>query len=583
MNHTQMQAIDTLPADPYFRIVRFTYEVIERLIDDPISKSDDQKICIGTFLATFYFDEQVDYDKQTILNNLKNRLWDFKIGDPTVEDIGWSDGCIWSWRMCDFCITHESQKLDSRILTSYMRDFRELLSDNYKQLSITPKYGELVKWLLEITRNTNLAQSESAVQTDPGENSIESLYDKTNLTSKRWSIYTYIKPVESLLEVEIVTCDSGKTRQLVEQSIASDDVNTLLSLLSRTPAPRTEFAFTNCSLSSMPDILSVQDEAVPSETWFVGDIHGDILGLHAAFQTFHDRASRDANLVILGDVIDRGKHDIACLVLILHQIKLYPGRIVWLMGNHDNSLHWNKDKTELRSTVSPCEFLDTLNEGLSKNRALYEDLANRLIDLTDSLPRALFVGRVLATHGGFPHRDLLEHSLEHIESPTFGSEPRLTEADNQLLALFSGGVVNTNVQAFMRTDFVNNRKSAASSKIIDRNRTQNEFGYMDCLLFFANSYRANHPIDCIVRGHDHITNGTSQERYDRSTEIRRGLPTYDGRVLTINNLTYNHSGEYVAPNPRYPVMARLRKGEVFPQPIVLKLEEDLVNWYLGTP
>lgn len=590
MNHTQLQEIATLPQDPYFRIARFYYEVIEKLQHDSTNLSDDHKKSIATFLATFYFDQQSDFDRQTILNNLMHGLWDFKIGDPTESigdpndvNIGWSDGSIWSWRMCDFCITHGSPELDSHTLTSYMRGLRELLSDNYKQLLTTKEDGGLVEWLLTISVNASLTQCDTAVQTEPKELKTESLDDQTNLTLKRWSIYEHIKPVESLPKPEIVTIDSNKTKELVEISIESGNAETLLCLLSRTPAPRTEFAFNDCSLPSMPDILSVQGDSVPTETWFVGDIHGDILGLHAAIQVFHERADGDAKLVILGDVIDRGNHDIACLILILDQIKQYPGKIVWLMGNHDDSLYWNKDNTELRSTVSPCEFRDTLNEGLVKNRALFEELANRLIELTNSLPRALFVGSVLATHGGFPHRDLLEYSREHIESPTFGSEPRLTEADNQLLALFNGGEVDDNVQAFMRMDFVNNRKSAAPSKVIDRSRTQNEFGYMDCLLFFANCHRAKHPIDSIVRGHDHISNGTLQERYDRSSDTRRGLPTYDGRVLTINNLTYNHSGEYVAPNPRYPVMARLRRGEVFPTPLILKLDKDLVDWYLGYP
>ncbi len=80
-------------------------------------------------------------------------------------------------------------------------------------------------------------------------------------------------------------------------------------------------------LSGKPNIARFQGKAV-----FVGDIHGDINSMLAAFKIAD---KNNAKIVFLGDIIDRGTHNIECVNLLLARMYLEPDRIFCTRGNHE--------------------------------------------------------------------------------------------------------------------------------------------------------------------------------------------------------------------------------------------------------
>lgn len=67
-------------------------------------------------------------------------------------------------------------------------------------------------------------------------------------------------------------------------------------------------------------------------TVFSGDIHGDFDSMLAAFRVADEA---NANIVFLGDVVDRGSHNVECANLLLARMLLEPDRIIYTRGNHE--------------------------------------------------------------------------------------------------------------------------------------------------------------------------------------------------------------------------------------------------------
>jgi len=76
-----------------------------------------------------------------------------------------------------------------------------------------------------------------------------------------------------------------------------------------------------------PNIASFQGRTV-----FSGDIHGDFESLAAAFEVAEQH---NARLVFLGDMVDRGSHNVECVNLVLAQTILNPDKVVYTRGNHE--------------------------------------------------------------------------------------------------------------------------------------------------------------------------------------------------------------------------------------------------------
>lgn len=625
-----MLNIPPLPTDYRNRVILFKQEVLDYFWQDYKFSDEERKMIY--FLATFYVLPPLNEVELLVdLDKLQTSV-------ATERDYFG----VWSYRLFDYCVSKRTATFNFNRMPDYFKlisQFRSLANHISHDLYSPNENRDLIEWLIrsmelahaKIEITTSKSPSPHAIQgptqvikpqsdqdhnapsydlhtetkavvaldqntadkkpveVQPLENPITRSEHDLSITETpfkpTWVIEDILPAVTKLPELITVVPDSPMIRESVTELISSSKVERLIELLpEQNSVGLKDFAFHQCGFQMMPEFLNVPETDQPTETWFVGDVHGDVLGLVAAVQTFEKLATPDAKLVFLGDIIDRGSHDIACLTSILNYIRKNPGKATWLMGNHDNSIYWNSDGVSLNSRVSPCEFLDVINRGLSSNEPRYQDFANRFIGLTSQLPRAVILGKTLAAHGGFPHTDCLEHSADFIERNTNKDSWRVSEDDNSIKQLLSNTTLPEHILTNMKSDFVHNRFDPAPYKIVTRMGSQCRFGYIDFRLFLANCHRAGLPIENLVRGHDHVTNGKLPERLDRNAEMRRGQVAYEGRVLTINNLSYNHPGEgppYGPPNPRYPVLARLKKGETFPQPIVIYLDEELVNWYCG--
>lgn len=83
---------------------------------------------------------------------------------------------------------------------------------------------------------------------------------------------------------------------------------------------------------------------MPKRLVAIGDLHGDLGGMRAAFKTAGAIDDRDrwigGDLVVVqtGDVLDRGDDEQAMIDLLLdleRQAKAAGGAVIWLMGNHE--------------------------------------------------------------------------------------------------------------------------------------------------------------------------------------------------------------------------------------------------------
>ena len=264
-----------------------------------------------------------------------------------------------------------------------------------------------------------------------------------------------------------------------------------------------------------------------SDKWyFIGDIHGDFLALHSILEEI----KKDSNFKIcfLGDLVDRGPYDAECFALLLKTIMDNPGKIIWILGNHDEgiqktnvdilnekayfseNLHSSlkeiqKCVPQFSSSVLPAEFLYWLNfddPKVKKDRIFCGKL---FCDIVSVLPRAiLFPNGLLATHGGFPLSDRWD-SL-------------------------------TSMDAFLHkrclTDFTWNRAANKKKSLIaiaERPKQSSwEFGFDD-LEKFCEKVKDLFPVKAVIRGHDHVKEGW--ENFD----LYKTIP-----LLTLNSFGFNY-------------------------------------------
>ncbi|WP_371806587.1 metallophosphoesterase family protein [Candidatus Lokiarchaeum ossiferum] len=71
-----------------------------------------------------------------------------------------------------------------------------------------------------------------------------------------------------------------------------------------------------------------------SDVLIIGDIHGDIKSLLKIIEPFLQEQVE--SLVFLGDYVDRGNHNLHCLLLIIALSIAWPDRVIVLRGNHED-------------------------------------------------------------------------------------------------------------------------------------------------------------------------------------------------------------------------------------------------------
>jgi len=335
--------------------------------------------------------------------------------------------------------------------------------------------------------------------------------------------------------VEVTLQKSAEGSVLNELDIMLQSTKSLLSKMAFPLEEGTQVKFI--------DVLEANQEV-----WFAGDVHGDLLAFEAACDCFERYSSENAKFVFLGDFIDRGVYDLEVIHAFLKRVSNSPQKYAWIVGNHDLGLTYSTDCNCFESRTSPAEFTDWLNS--RKDDANIARVGKNLIELVKFLPRAIFFPGLLAAHAGFPHSDLWDELK--------------TKADFSSLDSIN--------------DFVHNRIHLSKRKMPNRSSFSSQFGSADFMDFREVCNQLGIKLDSMIRGHDHIAD--SKARWVRPGKMKRG--NFEYRVLTINTLCYNQSGEinpYTEQNPRYPTIAKWKAGEILPTPYVIKLSAEIVNQY----
>ena len=97
-----------------------------------------------------------------------------------------------------------------------------------------------------------------------------------------------------------------------------------------------DLAFGSNIFSKKSSIAVVKELDADAEIWFAGDVHADLLGFEAIVQAFESKAGQNAKLVFLGDMIDRGIHDIEVVASLWQYMYEKPERYGNQWSFHSN-------------------------------------------------------------------------------------------------------------------------------------------------------------------------------------------------------------------------------------------------------
>ena len=298
-----------------------------------------------------------------------------------------------------------------------------------------------------------------------------------------------------------------------------------------------------------------------SDVWFVGDIHGDLLGLYAVLDAIKEKSKgKKYRVVFLGDLVDDGHDMIHVVYEIAKKIHDEPNTYCWLAGNHDEGTIFDAYSDKFISTVSPARFADWLNQNMHK------DLGLAFIELVKKLPRAIFFPKgLMCSHAGIPHSDVVNNE----------SFVELSDMDQ-----------NQDIAALSMQDFAWTRLNNVRKRRVNRVRKTCSFGYKNFEEFSQKldalglKELTKASIRYFVRGHDHCED--FHERWDRFSH----KPKYwQERALTINNMCFDmRDTQHVASlgYVRAPVIAKWNSNPTetpYPEPFALDIPESLVHTY----
>lgn len=171
--------------------------------------------------------------------------------------------------------------------------------------------------------------------------------------------------------------------------------------------------------STARKILAVQPTLVEAmiPCRIFGDIHGQFRDLLLLFEAFGSPDERDAPVFVFnGDFVDRGKHQLEVVGLLLALKVLLPEKVWLLRGNHED-----------RAMNQKYGFADECNEklGMEFGPKIFEFIQ----DAFDQLPLACIVAdRVLVVHGGIGDGAWRVCDLRGVKRPLGGA--RLGEPEN---------------------------------------------------------------------------------------------------------------------------------------------------------
>lgn len=137
----------------------------------------------------------------------------------------------------------------------------------------------------------------------------------------------------------------------------------------------------------------------------IGDIHGNLRALEDLLSRITPEINAGDTVVFLGDYIDRGADAKGCIQTILDFRRTINGRVVTLLGNHEEwMLRTYKDHTR-HSWLLGMEGFQTVRSysttAAERLREEAENLGPRLVLERPSLPYELFFDAMSAEHISF--------------------------------------------------------------------------------------------------------------------------------------------------------------------------------------
>ena len=272
--------------------------------------------------------------------------------------------------------------------------------------------------------------------------------------------------------------------------------------------------------------VSVVADAIDGQSgkvWFLGDIHGDLLALDSAIEYIDDMCP-DATIVFLGDLFDDEGFGYEVVLRVFQLVAERPGRIGYIVGNHDVSLNADDgNPVTFSSSVSPSDFADFLNAHREDPVACGVGLF--AIRFFRFAPRAIFLpDGLVVVHGGVPLG---------LRFPSIGVPADLERAE-------------------CLQDFVWTRAhERARKKIPNPTSKTSEFGFEDFSAFCNHvSTTLGIPANRMVRGHDHFE--ACHSIYERWTR---------NPCLTVNTLSRRLPRDPFGPFERTPCVARWLSAE----------------------
>jgi len=207
----------------------------------------------------------------------------------------------------------------------------------------------------------------------------------------------------------------------------------------------------------------------------VGDLHGSLPCLERVLELAGNLGD-DEVLVIAGDYVDRGEHSLEVLCTLLLLKLVYPNNIILLRGNHEDIEICSKYGfgSELQQKYG---FLD------------FQSIWESLSDVFASLPICARTEKALICHGGLPSEDFQLSDLEQVSAGDRFKVKSVIKASNHDEKLLQG---------ILWSDPSTQQGLGPSDRGIG-------------ILFgpdVAKSFLQRHHLRYIIRGHEHIDEGT---------------------------------------------------------------------------
>jgi hypothetical protein len=180
-------------------------------------------------------------------------------------------------------------------------------------------------------------------------------------------------------------------------------------------------------------------ETGSNPTWFIGDLHGDLVALkvltdYARQQDKRDGFTNPTKLFFLGDFVDGVPYSAEVIAWIMREWNDRPKleqtgaeaisapqfQLQAVIGNHDEGLKCLDDDNggNFTSSISPSTFAEELNRrrGQGPDNA-WERFGRSAIEFFKGLPRMVMLGKsIMVVHGGVPHSDVEIRTKDDLNS-----------------------------------------------------------------------------------------------------------------------------------------------------------------------